>query len=68
MSYLESGKSRFSWMQAASGASRRRVMGCVQCGSRLEGVEAGAAHLTGKCFNCVNWISDEDEEFEDLED
>jgi hypothetical protein len=68
MSYLETGKSRFRWLQAALKTSHRRTPGCVQCGSRLEVVEFGAANLTGKCFNCTNWISDEDEEFEELDD
>ncbi len=68
MSYLETGKRRFSWLQAAVSSSRRFLPGCVQCGSSLESVELAGANLTGKCFNCANWISDEDEEFEELDD
>jgi hypothetical protein len=68
MSFLETGKNRFTWISAVVHTSVRPEMGCVQCGSRLEAPGYGKFNLTGKCANCTNWISDEDETFEELED
>ena len=68
MSYLEPGNSRFTWVTAVvATTSLRPEAGCVQCGSSLEVPASGPLNLTGKCFNCMSWISDEDESFEELE-
>jgi hypothetical protein len=69
MSYLETGSGRFTWIAAtAPTASIRPEAGCVQCGSRLDSADTGIISLTGKCYNCISWISDEDEAFDDFED
>jgi hypothetical protein len=68
MSYLEPGNSRFTWVAAATPkTSLLMEAGCVQCGSSLDTSLSGSLNLTGKCFNCLNWISDEDEVFEDFD-
>jgi hypothetical protein len=69
MSYLETGKGRFTWIPTPIPTSTTRPeIGCVQCGSRLENVDLGKRDFTGKCVNCTGWISDDDEIFDDLED
>jgi hypothetical protein len=68
MSYLETGKGRFTWISAIARTSFLPEAGCVQCGSKLDTPEFGQFNLTGKCINCIGWISDEDEAFDDLED
>jgi len=69
MSYLDTDKRQFPWISALARASLRPELGCVQCGSRLDTPEFGQFNLTGKCFNCARWISeDDDEAFDDLED
>jgi hypothetical protein len=40
----------------------------VQCGSKLELDGEGHVDMSGKCANCIGWISDEDEAFDELED
>jgi len=73
MSYLESPKSRFTSIASALAASASAHSshdpkpGCVQCGSLLD-ITSKKASFSGKCFSCENWVSDEDEYFEDLED
>jgi hypothetical protein len=68
MSFLEPGKNRFKWIAAVVHTSVRPELGCVQCGRRLEAPGFGKFNLTGKCPSCTNWISDEDEVFDELED
>lgn len=61
MSFLESGKDRFTWAAAVAQSSRRFDAGCDQCGSKLEQSEDGKISLTGKCLNCQSWITDGDD-------
>lgn len=69
MSFLDPGKSSFNWIAAAPvRTSLRRDAGCLQCGNRLEMNDFGKYDASGKCFSCVHWTSDEDEEMEELED
>jgi hypothetical protein len=68
MSYLETGKGRFTWISTIARTSLRPEAGCVQCGNSLEMPEYGKFNLTGRCINCASWISDEDEAFDELED
>ncbi len=69
MSHFNAGKSRFNWTPSlVPHTSVRPELGCVQCGSRLEPVEFGKFNFSGKCFNCSEWVSEDDEVFEDLED
>jgi len=74
MSYLEGPKSRFTSIASviAAGASAHSSHhlkpGCVQCGSLLDLVEGSKSNFSGKCFSCENWIVDEEEIFDDLED
>ncbi len=74
MSFVEGPKSRFTSIAPAivAGAnahgSHALQPGCVQCGSLLEIVDRKKANFSGKCFSCQNWVSDEEEEFEDFED
>ncbi len=68
MSFLETSKSRFDWIATQPFVSLRVRAGCVQCGSGLEMNEKGQYDATGKCFNCMNWVSDEDEDVTELED
>ena len=67
MSYLETGKGRFTWIAAVSHTSVRPEMGCAQCGSRLDETVFGKFSLSGKCLNCTTGLSEEDENFEDLD-
>ncbi len=73
MSYLESPKSRFTSIASALAASASAHSshdlkpGCVQCGSLLD-ITGKKANFSGKCFSCENWVSDEDEYFEDFEE
>jgi hypothetical protein len=68
MSYLETGKGRFTWIAAVAQTSVRPELGCVQCGSSLDAPEFGKFNMSGKCLNCTSGVSDEDEGFDDLED
>ena len=68
MSFLETGKERSTWIAAASQSSVRRAPGCAQCGRTLEMNELGTFNLSGKCLNCTDWVSEDDEAFEELED
>jgi hypothetical protein len=68
MSFLDPGKEIGGWIAAPARRSTRREPGCVQCGARLETDEAGKASGAGKCMNCSDWVSEEDEGFDDLED
>ena len=68
MSFLDTANLRLDWLAAQPKTSLRVEAGCVQCGSRLEMDNRGQYEASGKCFNCVNWISDEDEDTADLED
>jgi hypothetical protein len=67
VSFLDTGKDRIEWI-AAPRRSVRRDPGCVQCGAKLEVDDLGRFDSAGKCFNCANWVSDEDEHFDELED
>ncbi len=68
MSFLDTGKLRLDWIAAGLvRGSVRPETGCVQCGNRLEMNERGKYDASGKCFNCNNWVSDEDEETEELD-
>ena len=56
---------RFVHWAARHPSTPNAEIGCVQCGSRLE---RGLHHNhSGKCFNCAGWISDDDEEFSEIE-
>ncbi len=68
MSHLEAGKGRFRWMAALAGSSVRKTVGCVQCGSGLDGGAHDPHNHSGKCLNCQSWVSEEDECFEELDD
>jgi hypothetical protein len=68
MSYLDTGKDRFTWIPSPATASTRPELGCAQCGNRLDQPEFGSFNLTGKCLNCTSFVSDEDEIVDDLED
>ncbi|HUW79852.1 MAG TPA: hypothetical protein VMV54_03040 [Acidocella sp.] len=67
MSYLDTGKARFKWIVPIAHTSTRQQAGCVQCGSRLDAPEYGKRNMTGKCFNCAGWVSDEEEVFDELD-
>ena len=74
MSFLESPKSRITSIASALAtsasphSSHHLKPGCVQCGSLLDVTELKKSNFSGKCFSCENWVSDEDEFFEDFED
>jgi hypothetical protein len=68
MSYLDNKDPQLAWVPVPALASIRKAQGCVQCGSRLPLDSQGHADLSGKCANCIGWISDEDEDFDELED
>ena len=68
MSFLDTTKLRLDWIAAQPRVSVLAKAGCAQCGSGLEMNEKGQYDASGKCFNCVNWVSDEDEETVELED
>jgi hypothetical protein len=68
MRHFETEKRRSTWISVIARTSLYPELGCVQCGSRLEAPEFGKFNLTGKCFNCSRWVSEEDEAFDDLED
>ncbi len=69
MSYLETGKDRFRWVTPVVRTSIRGELGCVQCGSRLDQPEHGKFNFSGKCLNCIGFMSDDGEHtFEELED
>jgi hypothetical protein len=67
MSYLESGKGRFRWIPGLTRASQRRPPGCAQCGSGLD-ADRMKPNLTGKCDNCTDFVTDDEDSFDDLED
>lgn len=67
MSFFDPGKTRVNWTPTPLRGSARPERGCVQCGSALEMSERGQYDSSGKCFNCANWVSEEDETVEDLE-
>ncbi len=71
MSYLEGPKRRFSSiapaLAVAENISLHLQPGCVQCGKLLEALGRKKPNFSGKCFNCENWVTDEDEEFDDWE-
>ena len=67
MSFFDAGKRRVSWVFSLPlHTSVRPEQGCVQCGSRLDPVGFGKFNFSGKCFNCSEWISEDDAVFEDL--
>jgi hypothetical protein len=68
MSFSDAGMSRFSWASPAQPLpiSARPEQGCAQCGSRLDPVEFGKFNFSGKCFNCLGWVSEDDGVFEDV--
>lgn len=67
MSFFDAGNSRLSWVSSLPLHTLvRPEQGCVQCGSRLEPVGFKQFSFSGKCFNCSEWISEDDELFEDL--
>jgi hypothetical protein len=74
MSYLDGPKYRFTSIASALAASasahssHHLKPGCVQCGSLLDLSECRTSNFSGKCFSCENWIMDEEEIFDDLED
>ncbi len=68
VSFLDTGKEISGWVAAPSGRSVRVEPGCVQCGAKLQTDEAGKADAAGKCANCADWVSDGDDDFDDLED
>ncbi len=67
MSYLESGKGRFRWFPGFTRTSQRPQAGCAQCGSRLD-ADRMKPNLTGKCDNCTDFVTDDEDSFDDLED
>ncbi len=73
MSYLEGPKSRPTSIasalatSASATTSHRLQPGCVQCGSLLD-VSEKKKNFSGKCFSCENWVSDEEDFIEDLEE
>ncbi len=74
MSFVEGPKSRFTSIASALAAGASPLVshdlkpGCVQCGSLLEITDRGKVNFSGKCYSCEHWVSDEDEDFDDLED
>ena len=69
MSFFDAGKKRFSWVSDLPlQTSVRPELGCVQCGSRLEATGFGTFNYLGTCFNCETRLSEDDEDFEDLEE
>lgn len=74
MSYLEGPKTPLTSIASALAASasahssHRLKPGCVQCGSLLEVSEARKKNFSGKCFSCENWVFDEEEIFDEMED
>jgi hypothetical protein len=68
MSFLETGKNRFSWTALPAGRSTRQAPGCAQCGARLDMDDFGKCGASGKCLNCSVFVSEEDDVVEDLED
>ena len=46
MSFLETGKNRFTWISAVVHTSVRPESGCVQCGSRLEALGYGLVTIS----------------------
>ncbi|HEY1857759.1 hypothetical protein [Acidocella sp.] len=69
MSFFDAGKKRFNWAPSLPlQTSVRAEPGCVQCGSRLESAAVGKLNFLGTCFNCSVWVSEDDEDFEELED
>ncbi len=74
MSYLEGPKSQFTSIASALAASasphssHQLKAGCVQCGSGLDPSESRKSNFSGKCFNCENWVLDEEEISDELED
>jgi hypothetical protein len=67
LSFLNAGKQRFNWISAPVKRSVLREPGCVQCGARLEMDDFGRLDHAGKCFNCVNYVFDDDETFDEIE-
>jgi len=55
---------RFARWAATHPVTPHAETGCVQCGSSLE---RPRHNHSGKCFNCAEWISDDDEEFGEFE-
>jgi hypothetical protein len=68
MSYLDNKDPQLGWVPVPALASLRKVEGCAQCGGALEADGEGHFSLSGKCANCIAWVSDEDEDFDELED
>ncbi len=66
MSHLERHPGTFEWVAPVQSLLRRDA-GCVQCGALLETTEFGKTSLSGKCLNCTEWVSDDEEVFEDLD-
>ena len=67
MNFFDAGKSRLSRVSSLPLlTSVRPEQGCVQCGSRLDPVGFRKFNFSGKCFNCSEWISEDDEVLEDL--
>ncbi len=71
MSFLEGPKTRFNSIAAILAArspahsSHALPPGCMQCGRLLDGVDRRTNKLSGKCYRCECWISDEEEEIEE---
>ncbi len=64
MSYLDHTGKQPNWIEAPVLTSIRKDPGCAQCGAELVLNEKGIS-LNGKCLNCSEWITDEDEIFDD---
>ena len=74
MSFLEGPKTRLTSIaaalavEAAARSSLHLKPGCVQCGRLLDVSDRRKVSFSGKCYSCEHWISDEEEEVEELED
>jgi hypothetical protein len=69
MSFFDAGKKRFSWVPSLLlQTSVRPEPGCVQCGSRLDPMGFGAFNYLGTCFSCSSRVSEDDEDFEEIEE
>ncbi len=68
MSYLDSQLGRYKFITEPEREFSYRAPGCVQCGCSLEAGAGGKIDAASKCYNCLGWVSDEDELVEDLED
>ncbi|HVE23243.1 MAG TPA: hypothetical protein VNC39_14825 [Acidocella sp.] len=69
MSFFDAGKKRFNWVPSLPPqTSVRPDPGCVQCGSQLEPTGFGQFNYLGTCFSCSCRVSEDDEDFEELEE